>query len=164
VNRPIQMFNRLHPVSVEVVVRGLQLMLGTSHCLQASSMCGCRSGTGATAGVAGAAATGGAGAAGAFGPAAAAGKASVKRSVAMMSRLKNPIFFICSSSSEFRLGRNRCDLAVVHLGFVTTATDIAACFEEARDTRTVYPLVQDLPCAKGYSQDALSIFAPASPP
>jgi len=29
----------------------------------------------------------------------------------MMSRVKNPIFFMCSSSSEFRLGRSRCDSA-----------------------------------------------------
>ena len=113
-------------------------------------MWGCRSGTAATAGAAGAAAAAGAGAAAVFGPAAAAGKASVKRSVAVMSRLKNPIFFKFSSSSEFRLGRNRCDLAlillgdspgwftsVVYLGSITTATDIAACLEEARDTRTV---------------------------
>jgi len=64
------------------------------------------SGAAAAAGVAGIAATAGAGA-GALGPAAATVKASVKRSVAMMSRVNNPIFFKCSSSSEFRPGRNR---------------------------------------------------------
>jgi hypothetical protein len=63
----------------------------------------------AAAGVAGIAAAAGTGAAGAFGPAAAAVKASVKRSVARMSKVNNPIFFKCSSSSEFRLGRHRCN-------------------------------------------------------
>ena len=68
-------------------------------------MCGC-GGAGIAADGA-IAATTGAGVAGAFGPAAAAGNASVKVSVAMLSKVKNPIFFMCSSSSVSRLGRSR---------------------------------------------------------
>jgi hypothetical protein len=41
------------------------------------------------------------GAAGRLGPAAAAGNAKVNISAAVISRLKNPIFFMPSSSSEF---------------------------------------------------------------
>src|ERR1700720_3177887 len=59
--------------------------------------------------MAGRAATAGTGGTGAFGPAAAAVNAKVKRSVAMMSRVNNPIFFKSSSLSEFRLGRDRSD-------------------------------------------------------
>src|SRR5579862_9822814 len=68
-------------------------------------MCGCSAGVGAGA-TAGAPGTGGAGA---FGPAAAAGKASVNRSVAIISRVRTPVFFMYSSSSAFRVGRNPFD-------------------------------------------------------
>ena len=58
--------------------------------------------------MAGRAATAGTGATGAFGPAAAAVNAKVKRSVAMMSRVNNPIFFKSSSLSDF--GSDATDL------------------------------------------------------
>jgi hypothetical protein len=61
------------------------------------------------AGTAGTAAAAGTGAAEALGPAAAAVKTSVNRTVTRMSKVNNPIFFKCSSSSDFRLGRNRCN-------------------------------------------------------
>lgn len=61
------------------------------------------------AGTAGTAAAAGTGAGEALGPAAAAVKTSVKRTVTRMSKVNNPIFFKCSSSSDFRLGRNRCN-------------------------------------------------------
>ncbi len=72
-------------------------------------MCGCGAGTAAAAGAGATAGAAGTGGAGAFGPAAAAGKASVNRSVAMISRVKSPIFFMYSSSSAFRLGRSPSD-------------------------------------------------------
>src|ERR1700728_5360108 len=71
-------------------------------------MWGCGAGM-AAAGAAGTAAAAGTGAAEALGPAAAAVKTSVKRTVTRMSKVNKPIFFKCSSSSDFRLGRNRCN-------------------------------------------------------
>ena len=109
VNRLIQMFNGLDAMAVEIMLRGLQMMLGIPHRFQRLSDVGMGLWRGCRRGVAGIAAAAGTGAAGALGPAADAVKASANRSVARISRVNNPIFFKCSSSSEFRLGRNRCN-------------------------------------------------------
>src|ERR1700719_2848624 len=70
-------------------------------------MWGCRSGTAAAAAGAGAAAAAAAGAAGGLGPAAATFEASANIKVAVINRVKNPIFFMRFSSSEFWRGRRR---------------------------------------------------------
>lgn len=109
-------------------------------------MCGCRSGGGATAGTAGTAATAGVGGAGGFGPAATAGKASVTTSVAVMSRVKNPIFFKFSSSSDLRLGRSRCGLLL---------RTLPPCPNSPRHWHSIFGSHKVCRDAEGYWADAL---------
>ena len=147
------MLDGLAAVAIEIMLGTLQMMLGRRMDSSASSMCGCRSGTGAAAGAAGAAGTAGAGEAAAFGPAAAAGKASVKTSVAMMSRVKNPIFFKCSSLSEFRLGRNHSEFTRLPRKFSRFALlDLQR--GGPRHPHSIISRSQTRTRAKGYSSDA----------
>ena len=98
------MLDSLDPMAMEIMLSGFEVVLGSSASLRA--LRGCED---VPAGVAGTAAAAGTGANATLGPAAAALKASVNRTVARMSKVNNPIFFKYSSSSEFRLGRHRCE-------------------------------------------------------
>jgi len=107
------------------------------------------------AGTAGTAAAAGTGAAEALGPAAAAVKTSVNRTVTRMSKVNNPIFFKCSSSSDFRLGRSRCNFDCKTSLMLRRRAETPAQYSR---TDAVYPVQKVTPLMLHLA------LAPASPP